>query len=351
MNLDPIVRAVIAAMERGRLPDSLIRAGIRRLIRRRLHSETRGDARERQARREAFIAAMDAAPIAPLPQAANAQHYEVPPAFFEAALGPRLKYSSCLWPPEVKTLAAAEQAALAATCAHAGLVDGARILELGCGWGSLTLWMAEKYPASQITAVSNSALQRDFILARAEHQDLRNIEVIMADMNDFATTDRFDRIVSVEMFEHMRNWRKLLRRIHGWLAPGGQLLVHVFCHREQPWEFVAKGESDWMSRHFFTGGIMPSEDLILAVRGPLEPVDRWRWSGTHYARSAEAWLANLERNRKAALAALRTGAGDADAPLQLQRWRIFFMACAEVFAYNNGNEWGVVHHLMTKNEK
>jgi cyclopropane-fatty-acyl-phospholipid synthase len=349
MNLDPIVRRVIAAMECGRLPDSAIRVGIRHLIRRRLQSETRGNAQACRARRERFIAAMDAAPIAPVPQAANAQHYEVPPAFFEAALGPRLKYSSCLWPPEATTLAAAEQAALAETCEHAGLGDGARILELGCGWGSLTLWMAEHYPASRIAAVSNSALQRDFILARAEQQGLQNVEIITADMNDFTIADRFDRILSVEMFEHMRNWRELLRRIHGWLAPGGKLFVHYFCHREQPYAFAAKSESDWMSRHFFTGVIMPSEALIRDVRGPLEPGNRWRWNGTHYARSAEAWLANLERNHDAALAALNNG--KTDAAIQLQRWRIFFMACAELFAYNNGNEWGVVHHLMTKNEK
>ncbi|MGH8274367.1 MAG: SAM-dependent methyltransferase, partial [Gammaproteobacteria bacterium] len=268
MNLDPILRPVIAAMEHGYLPDSLIHAGIRHLLHRRLRAETTGEAAEHQARRQAFLASMDAAPVAPVPEAANTQHYEQPPAFFEQVLGPRLKYSSCLWPTGTSSLAAAEEAALAETCAHADLADGARILELGCGWGSLSLWMAEKYPASRITAVSNSRLQRDYIMARAAREGLNNLDVITADMNDFTTDARFDRVVSVEMFEHMRNWRELLIRIHGWLAPDGKLFLHVFCHREQAWEFTVKTSADWMSLHFFTGGIMPSEDLILEVCNP-----------------------------------------------------------------------------------
>jgi cyclopropane-fatty-acyl-phospholipid synthase len=348
MNTDYLVRAIIGAMERGYLPDALIRAGIRQLLRRRLRAEMHGGGDERRARREAFIAAMDAGPVAPVPEEANAQHYEVPPDFFAAVLGPRFKYSSCLWPTETTTLREAEHAALAATATHAGLEPGQRILELGCGWGSLTLWMAEKYPTSQITAVSNSALQREFILERAERLGVFNLRIVTADMNDFQTEAVFDRIVSVEMFEHMRNWRELIRRVASWLAPEGQLLVHVFCHREQPWTFSRESESDWMSRHFFTGGIMPSEDLLHAVRGSLQIRDQWRWNGTHYARSAEAWLANLDCNRDPALAALAQG--ETDPAIQLRRWRIFFMACAELFAWRDGDEWGVAHYLLGKAE-
>ncbi|MDZ7747604.1 MAG: cyclopropane-fatty-acyl-phospholipid synthase family protein [Halofilum sp. (in: g-proteobacteria)] len=343
-----LVDTAVEWIERGRVPDAAVRAGIRRLCEARRARETGGDCEARLARERAFVAAMDAGPVAPVPEKANEQHYELPPEFFTRVLGHRLKYSACLFADPAGGLDAAEDAALAATCAHAGLADGQQILELGCGWGSLTLWMAARYPGSRITAVSNSAPQRAFIEARAAERGLDNVQVLTADMNAFAPPGGpYDRVVSVEMFEHMRNWRVLLARIATWLKPGGRLLVHVFCHRECPYEFVPEGSSDWMARHFFTGGIMPSDGLMLRFQDHLRAVDQWRWSGRHYEATANAWLANLDRHADALRPVLEATYG-AQAERWLQRWRVFFMACAELFGLRGGEQWWVVHHLLER---
>ena len=338
----------IGLVERGLVPDPFIRAGIRRLCAQRLTEIAAGDAEASAVAVERFVQRIRTAEIAPLPQLANEQHYEVPAAFFEKILGPNRKYSSAWWPDGVTTLAEAEQRSLAVTATRANLADGQRILELGCGWGSLTLWMARHYPGSRITGVSNSASQRESIMARAQAEGLHNVEIITADMNQFTCTGGFDRVVSVEMFEHMRNWPEMFGRVHDWLRPGGQFFMHVFCHRAVPYAFVDGGDSDWMSRHFFSGGMMPSDELALRFQGDLRCVGRWRWDGRHYEKTANAWLANLDAARDELMPILAETYGPADAAMWLQRWRVFFLACAELFGYRKGQEWWVSHYLFAR---
>jgi cyclopropane-fatty-acyl-phospholipid synthase len=341
-------RLAIDWVEQGYVPDAVIRRGIRRLCEQRLRELCAGDCEAASQLTEAFVRGMDAAETAPLPHLANEQHYEVPAEFFALALGPRRKYSSAWWREGTADLAQAESAALAATCERARLADGQDVLELGCGWGSLTLWMGERYRASRITAVSNSHSQRAWILGEAERRGLVNIEVLTADMNAFDTGRHFERVVSVEMFEHMRNWRSLFGRVHRWLRPGGRFFMHVFCHRSTPYAFIDSGPSDWMSRHFFSGGMMPSDDLALRFQDDLHLLQRWRWDGTHYEKTANAWLANLDARRAQALPVLAATYGEATAVQWLQRWRIFFMACAELFGCRGGQEWWVSHYLFER---
>jgi cyclopropane-fatty-acyl-phospholipid synthase len=336
-------------VEQGLVPDAVIRAGIRRLCDQRLKEIAATDCETASRIIERFVSSMEASDIAPLPQLANEQHYEVPAQFFALALGPHRKYSSAWWPRGTASLADAEATALAATCEHAELSDdGHTILELGCGWGSLTLWMAEHFPNSRITAVSNSHSQRAWILGESERRGLANVEVITADMNRFVLEKRFDRVVSVEMFEHMRNWRSLFARVHDWLNPGGRFFMHVFCHRSTPYAFVDTGPSDWMSRHFFSGGMMPSDELALRFQESLRFLKRWRWDGWHYEKTANAWLTNVDARRAEALPVLAATYGEANAAQWLQRWRIFFMACAELFGYRDGQEWWVSHYLFER---
>jgi cyclopropane-fatty-acyl-phospholipid synthase len=341
-------RLAIGWVEQGLVPDRVVRAGIRRLCEQRLKQIQAGDAAAAARLIEEFVRAMDAAPTALVPHLANAQHYEVPAEFFGLALGKHRKYSSCWWPDGAVRLDDAEAAALAATCERAGLEQGQDVLELGCGWGSFTLWIAEHYPQSRITAVSNSNSQRRYILREAAQRGLRNVQLVTADMNGFEPERRFDRVVSVEMFEHMRNWRHLFARVHGWLRPGGRFFMHVFCHRATPYAFVEEGPADWMSRHFFSGGMMPSDELALRFQDELRLIERWRWDGRHYEKTANAWLANLDAHRDAAMPVLAAAYGEADAAQWLQRWRIFFMACAELFGYRNGQEWWVSHYLFER---
>ncbi|HEY1919120.1 MAG TPA: cyclopropane-fatty-acyl-phospholipid synthase family protein, partial [Streptosporangiaceae bacterium] len=293
----------------------------------------------------AFAHAMSQSPIAEHADTANRQHYELPPEFFALFLGPRRKYSSCLYPTGRESLAEAEVLALAETCAHAGLADGQRILELGCGWGSLSLAMAGKFPAARITAVSNSAPQRGYIEARARERGLGNLTVITSDMNDFATAHVFDRVVSVEMFEHMANWRALLSRVKGWLEPDGKLFLHVFTHRHRPARYDWRDPEDWMGRHFFTGGIMPTIGLIRQFPDLFTIEEEWRWSGSHYRQTALDWLEAFDRNQ-ARIAPILAEVYGRDAGLWRRRWRMFFLATAESFGFNDGQSWGVNHYRL-----
>ena len=335
------IERAIPLFERLPLPDVLSRAAVSFLV---------GRTRDKLRRvprdiNKSFAAGMPNYPIAESVDDANAQHYEVPAKFFELVLGPQRKYSCCFYDDATSTLAQAEESALAQTAEHALVADGQHILELGCGWGSLSLWMASHYPAASITAVSNSQSQREFIMTEAARRGLGNLEVITADMNTFDPLRRFDRVVSVEMFEHMANWRALLSKVRTWLKPQGLLFFHVFTHRSAPYRFEKGDKEDWIAQHFFTGGIMPSHDLIHEFADLFAVEATWRWSGTHYQRTADHWLENFDRHSGAIDAVLRDTYGT-EAALWRRRWRLFFLATAGLFGHAGGDEWGVGHYRL-----
>ena len=335
-------------VEQGLVPDRVVRLGIRRLLKDRLDEQRATDAEAAEELTQAFVAAMREAPIALVPEKANEQHYEVPAEFFARTLGPHRKYSSCFWGDGAGTLAQAEADALRITCERAGLRDGQDILELGCGWGSLSLWMADHYRDSHVTAVSNSHSQRHFIEREAAARGLANLRVITCDANRFDTeAGHFDRVVSVEMFEHLRNWPAMFARVARWLKPEGRFFMHVFATRGAPYAFIERDASDWMSRHFFSGGMMPGDDLALHFQDDLRLARRWRWDGTHYQKTSEAWLRNLDDSRDELMPLMVATYGDA-AELWWQRWRLFFMSVAELFGYEDGQQWWVSHYLFDK---
>ncbi len=336
-----LIASAISVVERAPLPDSILRMGVDFLV-----GRTRQRLNATQATtEEAFAREMTRYPIALHTLEANAQHYEVPVRFFELTLGPCRKYSCCYYDAPEATLAQAEVRALEQTVANAALADGQKILELGCGWGSLSLFMARKYPNARITAVSNSKSQRRHIEKEASRLGLNNLKIVTEDMNDFTTSERFDRVVSVEMFEHMSNWRGLLTRLREWLAPDGRLFIHIFTHRDRPYRFDHGDKSDWIARHFFTGGIMPSHGLIHTFGDLFEVEEEWRWSGLHYRRTAFDWLANFDANRGEIDCVLAQVYGP-HAALWRKRWRLFFLATAGLFGDNDGDEWGVSHYRL-----
>jgi cyclopropane-fatty-acyl-phospholipid synthase len=357
----------IRLAEAGKIPEPLLRAAIRARHRAVLKREDPGSAQGRQEALRVFIESMRGAPLAPAPRESNIQHYEVPPALFTHMLGPWLKYSACIWPEnelgkkpgpqdtknERRLLARAEDETLALTASRADVRDGMHVLDMGCGWGSFTLWAAGHFPKADFTAVSNSRDQGAFIRDRARQLGLNNVRVLTADMNEFQPPPNaapFDRIVSIEMFEHMRNWPELYRRVASWLAPDGKFFKHVFAHREIAYPF-REGPNEWMSKHFFFGGIMPADSLPLHLQQDLSILDHWRVSGLHYARTCDSWLTLLDASQEAVTEILANSHWKNEAQVQFNRWRLFLLACSELFAYGGGNEWIVSHYLMERRDR
>ena len=340
---------MISWAEKGILPDSLIRLGIRRFQQRRLAWAKQKTPEEVEKHHQKWVETLKKSPIALVPEKANEQHYEVPASFFELILGKNLKYSSGYWPNGVHSLDGSEKAMLDLYCQRAQLRDGQDILDLGCGWGSLTLHLSKKYPGASITAVSNSQDQHQYIKKKCKENGLDNVQMITADMNAFSIERKFDRVVSIEMFEHMRNYKALLCRIAAWLREEGKLFIHIFSHSNLVYPFEDTGSADWMGRMFFSGGLMPSHQLLLYFQDDLSINKTWRLGGEHYQHTSAAWLTKLELNKKYVLELFKNSYGNEESYIWLQRWRIFFMACEELFGFNEGTEWGVSHYLFQKN--
>lgn len=335
-------------VEQDKVPDLLLRKGIRKLLRQRLKEENKGDVEKQQAHLMNLIEQLKSSPIAVNTSDANQQHYEVPTAFYKYCLGDRLKYSCGYWKPDVTDLDISERDMLEITCKRADLKNGQQVLELGCGWGSLSLFMALKYPESDFTVVSNSSTQKEYIDLQANAGQLKNLKVITADMNVFQTDQQFDRVVSVEMFEHMQNYELLMKKVASFMKDDGSLFIHIFTHKEYAYLFEVKDETDWMSKYFFTGGIMPSDDLLFYFNNDLRVEKHWHVNGTHYAKTSEAWLQNMDKNKSKIMPLFEETYGKDQAVKWWVYWRLFYMACAELWNYNEGNEWIVSHYLFKK---
>lgn len=333
------------------MPDVLLRQGIRKLLKQRLADENKGGVEEQQAHLMALIAKLKASPIAVNTADANAQHYEVPTGFYQYCLGKNLKYSSGYWKPGVTDIDTSETDMLELSCKRAELENGQDVLELGCGWGSLSLYMSAKYRDSRFTVVSNSRTQKMYIDEQAQQRGITNLTVITADINVFNIDQKFDRVVSVEMFEHMRNYQLLMAKVASFLKPDGKLWIHIFTHKEYAYLFEVIDETDWMSKYFFTGGIMPSDDLMAYFNDDMAVEKHWHVNGTHYGKTAEAWLANMDAHKKEIMPLFEQTYGKNQAVKWWVYWRLFYMACAELWKFNDGNEWIVSHYLFHKTQK
>jgi cyclopropane-fatty-acyl-phospholipid synthase len=337
-------------LEQNKVPDFALRYGIRKLLKERLQQEKKETVELQQAHLMNLIAELKESPIAINTVEANEQHYEVPTEFYKFCLGNNLKYSSGFWKEGVIDIDTSENDMLEITCTRAELTDGQDILELGCGWGSLSLYMAKKYPKSNITAVSNSKTQKIYIDEQAQLRGIKNLTIITVNINDFNIDKKFDRVVSVEMFEHMRNYQKLMHKIADCLKINGKLFVHIFTHKDFAYKFEVLDETDWMSKYFFTGGIMPSDDLLLYFNEHLSIEKHWHVSGIHYSKTSESWLQNMDKNKSQIMPLFESTYGKDQAVKWWVYWRLFYMACAELWGYNNGEEWIVSHYLFTKKQ-
>jgi cyclopropane-fatty-acyl-phospholipid synthase len=335
-------------LEKDRIPDFLIRIGIRRLLKQRLQDENKGSKEANEKHLQELINELKASPIAIETEAANEQHYEVPTKFYQYCLGSHLKYSSGFWREGVTDIDTSEKDMLELTCERAQLKDGQDVLELGCGWGSLSLFMSAKYPKSNFTVVSNSRTQKIYIDGQAKQRGIKNLAVVTININNFDLDKTFDRVVSVEMFEHMRNYQKLMHKVATLLKPDGKLFVHIFTHKTYAYKFEVIDDTDWMSKYFFTGGIMPSNDLLLHFNEDLVINDRWYVNGMHYNKTSEAWLKNMDKHKKEIMLLFEETYGKSEALKWWVYWRIFYMACAELWGYNKGEEWLVCHYLFRR---
>jgi cyclopropane-fatty-acyl-phospholipid synthase len=335
-------------VEQDKVPDFLLRKGIRKLLQQRLDDEKKPDVEAQQAHLMKLIAELKASPIAVNTADANEQHYEVPTQFYQYCLGKNLKYSSGYWKVGVTDIDTSETDMLELTCQRAGLTNGQHVLELGCGWGSLSLFMAAKYRDSTFKVVSNSRTQKVHIDEQAKQRGITNLTVLTADMNTFTLVDEFDRVVSVEMFEHMRNYQLLMKKVASFLKDDGKLFIHIFTHKEYAYKFEVKDETDWMSKYFFTGGIMPSDDLMFYFNDDLVVENHWQVSGTHYAKTSEAWLTNMDKHKAEIMPLFEQTYGKDQAVKWWVYWRLFYLACAELWNFNQGSEWIVSHYLFHK---
>jgi len=342
-----MISGAITLAEKNFFPDWLIRLGIRKLMKEKLSELSSIYVSDGYERKKDWVDSMNKSPLAFSPKKANEQHYEVPSKFFQQVSGPRMKYSSCFWDSSTTNLYDAENQMLDITIRRSGIEDGMRVLDLGCGWGSLSIYIAEKLSQCNVVSVSNSQDQGNYILKEVQKKGLTNLSFIKADMNTLHTDITFDRIISVEMFEHMRNYRLLLNKIAGWLKKNGKLFIHIFCHNDYAYPYETNTDSDWMTRYYFTGGMMPSYDLLEYFQDDLDLEKSWKINGNHYRKTCRAWLNTQDKRREKIMEIFQQFYGD-EGELWFNRWRIFWMACEELFAYNEGEEWFIGHFLMEK---
>ena len=334
-------------LSRGLIPDFLLRRGVRSQGKQRLAMMVKGNLSNDY---EKFLKEASSGEIAVHTDDANNQHYEVDSEFFQYCLGKNLKYSSCYWDENTSSLDQAEDNMLELYCKRADVKDGMDILDIGCGWGSLSLFLANKYPNANITGISNSSSQKLFIDKEASKRNLRNLKIITSDINDFKSSKKFDRIISIEMFEHTKNSKKLLDSIDSWLNPKGCFFMHDFAHKNNPYYFDKDQNNAWMAKYFFTGGMMPNHNLFRDLESNLNYQKSWMLSGTHYEKTSNAWLNKMDHNREKILTLFKENSDIKTAKRNFHFWRLFFIACAEIFGYANGSEWCVSHHLFNKSD-